>query len=135
MRVLIDTNILISAILSKGGVPYRAIKKAADPPHQALICEYSLEELRRVFNRKFPHKIHAFERFIATALPMVEFVSVPETPHEDELKIRDENDRPIFRAAIHAKADILLSGDKDFTDSSVTSPKIMTPAQFVQMDA
>ena len=36
-----------------------------------------------------------------------------------EKQIRDINDRPILRAAIEAKADILLTGDKDFLDSGV----------------
>ena len=34
-------------------------------------------------------------------------------------QIRDINDRPILRAAIEAKTDILLTGDKDFLDSGV----------------
>lgn len=41
-------------------------------------------------------------------------------------------DRPILRAAIEAKADVLLTGDKDFLESGVKNPKIMTPAEFLQ---
>ena len=33
-----------------------------------------------------------------------------------ETQIRDVNDRPILRAAIEAKADVLLTGDKDFLE-------------------
>jgi len=51
---------------------------------------------------------------------------------EIELKIRDIKDRPILRAAIEAGADVLLTGDKDFLESPVTTPKIMTAAQFLQ---
>jgi len=134
MRVLIDSNILISAAYSKGSVPHQAYKKAVEPPYQGLICEQSLEELRRVYSRKFSDKIHIFEQFIATALSVVEIVPVPQSEYPDETKIRDINDRPILRAAIKAKADILLTGDKDFTESSVTNPKIMTAAQFIQAD-
>ena len=47
-----------------------------------------------------------------------------------EDKIRDVNDRPILRAAINAKADILLTGDKDFLESGIDTPKIMTAADF-----
>ena len=38
--------------------------------------------------------------------------------------------RPILRAALHAKADILLTGDKDFLESGIDTPKIMTAADF-----
>jgi predicted nucleic acid-binding protein len=57
ISVQIDTNILVSAILDNHSVPYQAYKKAIEPPFQCLICEQSLEELRRVFNRKFPFRI------------------------------------------------------------------------------
>jgi putative PIN family toxin of toxin-antitoxin system len=133
MRVLIDTNILISSAYSKHSIPYQAYRKAVEPPYQGLICEQSIEEMRRVFNRKFPDKIHAFERFIATALSAVELVPVPSTVYDDESKIRDATDRPILRAAIKAGATILLTGDKDFLESAVRHPKIMTASDFVKV--
>ncbi len=43
------------------------------------------------------------------------------------------NDRPILRAAIYANADILLTGDKDFLESGLQYPKIVTASDFVQM--
>ena len=133
MRVLIDSNILISAAYSGGSVPHQAFKKAVEPPYQGLICEQSLEELRRVYNRKFPHKIHVFESFIAAAIAVVEIIPVPPSAHPDEDEIRDLSDRPIFRAAVKAGADIILTGDKDFLESSITSPKIMRAADFIKI--
>lgn len=67
-----------------------------------------------------------YERFIATALIVVEVIPVPVSLHPDEDEIRDVNDRPILRAAIKATADILLTGDKDFLESGIRHPKIMT---------
>ena len=48
-----------------------------------------------------------------------------------DTQIRDVNDRPILRAAIEAKADVLLTGDKDFLESGVKNPTIMTSAEFL----
>ena len=48
-----------------------------------------------------------------------------------ENKIRDVKDRPILRAAIHANADVLLTGDKDFLESGLHTPKIMTASDFL----
>ena len=39
MRILIDTNVLISAALSANGVPFQAYRKAASYPNRGLICE------------------------------------------------------------------------------------------------
>jgi predicted nucleic acid-binding protein len=50
----------------------------------------------------------------------------------DENLIRDVSDRPILRAAIHAKVDILITGDKDLLESGISNPKIMTAAEFLK---
>lgn len=130
MRVLIDTNILISAALSNQGTPYRAFVKAVSYPNHGLVCEQNIDEMRRIFNRKFPQKIQALEGFLSLALLTLEVVPMPLEENILEDKIRDVNDRPILRAAINAKADILLTGDKDFLESGIDTPKIMTAADF-----
>ncbi len=108
MKVLIDTNILISAALCNNGTPYRAFIKAVSYPNHGLVCEQNIDEMRRIFNRKFPKKIQALETFLSLALLTLEVVPTPVREHSLEEKIRDVNDRPILRAAIYAKADILL---------------------------
>ena len=128
MKILIDTNILISAALSSKGVPYQAFVKAVSYPNHGLLCEQNIDEMRRIFNRKFPHKIQALEGFLSLALLTLEVVSIPIEESEMEAKIRDVNDRPILRAAIH----ILLTGDKDSLESGILNPKIMTAAEFVK---
>jgi putative PIN family toxin of toxin-antitoxin system len=133
MRVLIDSNILFSAVYAKGSVPYQAFAKAIELPYQCLVCEQSFEEIRRAYNRKFPNKIAALERFIASALSIVEVVPVPPTKYPDEDLIRDIDDRPILRAAIKADAEILITGDNDFLESGLTAPRIMTAAEFLKM--
>ena len=60
-------------------------------------------------------------------------LSASGTPYTTETQIRDVNDRPILRAAIEAKADVLLTGDKDFLESGVKKPAIMTPAEFLNI--
>ena len=133
MRVLIDTNILISAALSSTGTPFKAFVKAVTYPNHGLVCEQNIDEMRRIFNRKFPKKISALERFLSLSLMTLEIVPTPLEEHSSEEQIRDVKDRPILRAAIHANADVLFTGDKDFLESGVTNPKIMTATDFVQL--
>ena len=40
--------------------------------------------------------------------------ALPTDENMSESQVRDADDRPILRAAITAKADVLLTGDKDF---------------------
>lgn len=108
MRILIDTNVLISAALSINSTPYQAYKKAVSYPNHGLICEQNVDELKRIFNKKFPNRLAALDKFLSVALLTLELVPIPTEETISEMQIRDINDRPILRAAIDAKADILL---------------------------
>lgn len=134
MRVLIDTNVLISAALNANGVPFQAYIKAVSYPNDGLICEQNVEEMKRIFNKKFPERLAALDKFLSTALLTLELVPIPTDENASETQIRDANDRPILRAAIEAGADILLTGDKDFLESGLENPRIMTPAEFLNTD-
>lgn len=134
MRVLIDTNVLISAALNANGVPFQAYIKAVSYPNDGLICEQNVEEMKRIFNKKFSERLAALDKFLSTALLTLELVPIPTDENVSESQIRDANDRPILRAAIEAGADILLTGDKDFLESGLENPRIMTPAEFLNMD-
>ena len=46
MKVLIDTNILISSALSSNGVSYQAFVKAVSYPNHGMICEQNIDEMR-----------------------------------------------------------------------------------------
>ncbi len=134
MRILIDTNVLISAALRANGVPYQAYVKAASYPNHGLICEQNVEEMKRIFNKKFPKRLAALDKFLSMALLTLELVPIPTDENMSESQVRDADDRPILRAAIEAQADVLLTGDKDFLESGLKNPMIMTPAEFLKMD-
>lgn len=87
--------------------------------------------MKRIFNKKFPSRLAALDKFLSVALMNLELVPIPTDENAAEEQIRDVNDRLILRAAIEAKADVLLTGDKDFLESGVKIPAIMTPAEFL----
>lgn len=131
MKVFIDTNILISAALFPGSMPYKAFYKAVTDPNNAVICDQNIDELHRIFEKKFPQKTDALNTFLAIIMTSVTIVKVPEEPIDEEQEIRDEKDRPIFRAAVSSGVDIFISGDKDFLESGIKDPRIVSPADFV----
>ena len=132
MRVLIDTNILISAALNADGVPFQAYIKEASYPNRGLICEQNIDEMKRIFNKKFPNHLSSLNKFLSAALPTLELIPIPAKENKSESQIRDKKDRPILRAAIYAKADVILTGDKDFLESGLKKPRVLTPAEFVK---
>lgn len=131
MRIMIDTNIFISAALFPNGRVAAALMKTLMPPYEPVVCDYVVDELHRKFREKFPDKMVELEAFLFTALQSIEVVSTPDEETEAELKIRDVKDRPILRAALDAGADLFLTGDKDFLESSVTDPRIISVNDFL----
>lgn len=135
MNVFLDTNILISAVLNSNSTPAKAFIKAVSFPNRGLVCEQNIDEMRRIFNRKFPAKIQALETFLSLALLTLEVVNIPDSEYTSENSIRDVNDRAILRVAIFAKADVLVTGDKDFLESDIVNPKILTAAEFLNFES
>ena len=134
IRVMIDTNVLFSAMYKFSGTPYDAFAKASESPYRLVLCDQIIDELRRNFNRKFPAKIPVLERFLSITQYDLITIAPEDEIIDDEENIRDDTDRPILRAARKAKVDILVTGDKDFRESTVTNPKIMTAAQCIESD-
>ncbi len=87
MRCLIETNILIFVALFPDSVPSQAFIKAVAPPHTALISDFCLAEMKRVYERKFPHKLPEFELFLKQILPVIEYVLTPTDPVTSSIKL------------------------------------------------
>ena len=92
-----------------------------------------MDELHRKFGEKFPQRLTELEAFLFNALSFIKLVPTPEESMEAENKIRDPKDRPILRAALNANVDLFLTGDKDFLESSVTDPRIISVPDFLAM--
>lgn len=133
MKVFIDTNVLISAALNPAGTAAAAYAKAVMPPNKAVISEQNVEELLRIFTRKFPERLPALKRFFEEVVNELEIAAVPKTVLDSEALLRDAADRPILRAAIKVRADVLLTGDKDFLESDIENPIILSPSEFIRM--
>ena len=133
MRIMLDTNILISAALFPNGRAAQAFFKALQPPYQPLVCDYVVDELHRKFREKFPNRLTELEAFLFNALSFIKLVPTPDEAISAEQKIRDLKDRPILRAALDAHADLFLTGDKDFLESAVTDPRIISGPEFLAM--
>jgi predicted nucleic acid-binding protein len=113
------------------GTPHKALVKATDSPYALVFCDQIIDEVRRVFNRKFPTRILEMERFFSRLRYDLVTLTAEDTVIGDESKIRDVNDRPILRAARKAGVDVFVTGDKDFLESDIVGPKIVTASQFL----
>lgn len=63
MKIMIDTNILISAILFPSQNMNKLINTIADN-HTIVLASYIIDELKEVINRKFPQKYKYLDSFL-----------------------------------------------------------------------
>ena len=133
MRIMIDTNVLISAILFPNGKAAQALIKALAPPCKPYVCDYILDELQRKFKEKFPDHVNELEAFLFDALKIIKVVNTPKSSIEEEALIRDIKDRPILRAARYSKIEYLLTGDKDFLEADIDNPKVISVVELINM--
>jgi putative PIN family toxin of toxin-antitoxin system len=133
MRVLLDTNVLISASLNVAGTSFQAFWKANSVPYEALVSDYTIAEMHDVYERKFVKKIDFLTRFLSIALPAMNVVTASKEPAPYEHLIRDPDDQIIYRAAVENKAAILVSGDKHFLASGIRKPLICSPTEFLAL--
>ena len=127
MRVLVDTNVLFSALLFPKSVPEEALMLAAEE-HEVVLCDRNITELREILQRKAPQYLADAEVFLAE----MSYELIPAVYHSEKL-MRDAKDQPILNAAIIFGVDIILTGDKDFLSLDLEHPKSMKPSEFLGM--
>ena len=121
MRIMLDTNILISAFVL-GGKIEKLLDLIYDEGYSVYVTEYVDLEFRRVVNKKFSsRKEEIFAKYAKR-----KFKIYPSTT-QILGKVRDEKDIPVLSDAIFHEVDILLTGDKDFLESEIKNPLIMSP--------
>jgi putative PIN family toxin of toxin-antitoxin system len=128
LKILTDTNILISALFYPNSRPAQALFHIANN-HDLVLSDYNIAEYRRVAEEKFHATLPDIEVFLAE-LPY-ELILAPESP---EKLISDPKDVPILNAAILANVDIIISGDRHFLEVKLDHPKIMTVAEYLDSE-
>lgn len=130
MRALLDTNILISAVVLRSPIAKRAYAITLSDGNTLIAPTYVLDELCRVTARKWPEQLSAVDRFILEA-PYEEVADPGPGFGIGEISIRDPKDLPILRAALAARVDAVVSGDKDFAAAYLGSIPIYTTRAFI----
>lgn len=112
MKVVLDTNVLIAALLTKGKA-YRLVvrfgleKEAFD----IISSQEQITELRRVLHEKFPGVLSRKE--VGTFINRFRRVAEMVKPKGGVEHSPDPDDNIILGIALAGEADYLVTGDKD----------------------
>ena len=129
MRVMVDTNILISMLLFPGK-RYDDLIETINKDHTLVLSSFVIDEFWDVIKRKFPQKEEAADRFLTKLAYELAY-----TPHQMPgglFEIRDMKDYPVVYSAVIDQTDVLISGDKDITSVEIEAPEILTMAEFME---
>lgn len=130
MRVVLDTNIFVSAVLKANSLPFHVIRWVDH--HGGLLKSAATEqEILNVLAR--PHiavvTIASYRAGLAALLAKAELVEITERI----VACRDPHDNKFLELAVAGRADLIVSGDRDLLAlNPFRNIPIVTPAMFVQ---
>ena len=130
MRVMLDTNIIVSAGVFGGAWTSNLTLRIADE-HSLVLSSVVIEELREVVAQKFPSKASVLEQFLKRLSYEIAYTPI-EIDEDIYPEVRDKNDYPILASAIIADVDVFITNDKDFDPIDIDRPEILTLLLFQQ---
>lgn len=126
MKVFLDTNVLVSAVATRGLCA--EVLHVVLAEHDLILGAHVLVELRRVLQQKIGLEagaIEAVEAFLRRQGHVVR------SEHPPSVKVRDADDSLVLAEAIEAGADVVVTGDRDILAVAAKVPfPIVTPRGF-----
>ena len=133
MKVVLDTNVLVSGLMFPGGVPGRIVEAWFGARFDVVSSREQLEEVARVLaypktRRTLGWDDRRIEVFVE-GLYLNTDLAQPESATFAGL--RDDSDLPILGALVSSGADVLVTGDQDLLVLR-NRYRIETPAEFLR---
>jgi len=128
MRIMVDTNVLLSALVFGSANMSAVLEKVAED-HTMVLCSYIIDEFRDVVTRKSPN----YNGVVDALFSKLSYEMVYTPTQLDHLpEMRDEKDKPILASAILADIDMIITGDLDFFAVDMERPEILSPIEFLK---
>ncbi len=128
IRVVLDTNVLVSGLAYPGSIPGRIVAAWRHGALEVVLSHYILEELTRVLPRLPRIRMDPTEiQDLVDSLLFLADIVDPEGFQEKAL--RDPADQPVLHTLLASNSRYLLTGDKDLLALADRYP-IIRPADF-----
>ena len=131
MRVVLDTNVLLSALVFPGSKPDQVLQRVRGGEVELFLSSFILPELERVLRDKFRFTKRQADERVTVSRRMATLV---EPTEQIALVVAKDDDNRILECAVAAHADYLVTGDKEhllpLRASGAT--QIVSPAAFLE---
>lgn len=134
MKLVVDTNLLVSAFLWQG-TPGRLIELAGEKECRLFTSRALIDELSDVLHRqKLAKKVQATGLSAAQMVRNYQQLATTVTARSLAQQVsRDPDDDAVLACALAAQADLIVSGDADLLDlKQFQGMRIVTAAQAVR---
>lgn len=130
MRAVLDTNVLISSVISTG-TPHNVVVAGFQGEYQIVVSVATLTEFRETLF-KYPDRFHMDEEEIQREVETIRYFAEFVIPEEDIAVVDDDPDDDKFlEVAVAGNVDYLVSGDRHLLDlNSSRGIDIVTPREF-----
>lgn len=108
MRVVFDTNVLVSALVFPGGQGEAALRRIIEETDQLVLSRPILNELLEVLGRKFARDTEE----LAHVAVFLSELTVVVAPKRRLRVVKDEPDNRILECAVAGRAEVIVTGDK-----------------------
>ena len=108
MRVVFDTNILVSALVFPGGRGEAALQRIIDEHDQLVLSKPILDELLGILARKFARDAEELARVAVLFSALATFV----TPRRRLRVVKDDPDNRVLECALTGRVEAIVTGDR-----------------------
>jgi putative PIN family toxin of toxin-antitoxin system len=139
IRVVLDTNVLVSALLTPDSPPAKILEFALEGRLRIIICPAIIREIGLVFQyprlKKTMQRHRVSSEEIEEAIFNILKVAIVTAGEKMVQGVsRDPADDLILSCAAEGQADFVISGDQDLTElGSFEGIRIMAPAAFLRL--
>lgn len=125
MKIMLDTNVLISAFVFNGTAG-KLMNMLLASEHELYVSEYIDREFKDKLFLKWPDKAD-------NAYNLYRHLDIHFCSSTNKLtgKLRDLKDIPVLSDALYHGIDLILSGDKDFLDAGLEKPLVYSPSMLL----
>lgn len=130
MRVVLDTNVLISGVIATG-TPHDVLVAGYSGEYQIIVSVPTLTEFRETL-QKYPERFGLDEDEIQEEVETLRYYAEFVDPSEDLTVVPDDpDDDKFFEVAVEGQATYIVSGDQHLLDvESFRGIEVVTPREF-----
>jgi len=135
VRVIVDTNIFVSGLISDTGPPAQIVDAITKGTITPVMSPDTFAELEEVLHRPrlqcyFQHAEVTPFQFLSQLETLIDWVKPK--PMHSQIAIRDKKDRPFILLAASRQPEFIITGDKNFEEDRYADVPVISASLFVQ---